>query len=379
MNPPLFSLILNRSSLAIWIISVTKDWIVNEGVVESSHRSLRLAGRMLSVLLLLYVAVAPVHSSSTERLPLTIAHRGASGYAPEHTLVAYRLAIDLGADFVEQDLQVTKDGVLVCLHDAELSRTTNAKELFPDRAVLRNPGGDGKAIRGWYVVDFTLAEIKRLDAGSWFNRENPFAAKDGYTGQAVPTLQEAIDTIKGRAGLYIELKSVEFYNALGFDMAKELAAILDKNGFSDSSRRNSIFVQSFYRSGLLRMRQVAPHYARIQLLPMEGAGQSVESGGISRQQASEIARYARGVGPSKRMVEETAGVELFHSAGLLVHPYTFRGSSSPTRRVPPDRIEPNGRSFRENCIAEMRRFAGLGIDGAFSDYPDLWKQAIQQR
>src|SRR5262245_1245269 len=97
--------------------------------------------------------------------PLLVAHRGASGYAPEHTIAAYKLAIEQGADFVEQDLQVTRDGQLVCAHDAELSRTTNVKEVFPDRTTERDPDGSGTPKRGWYIVDFTLAEIKKLDAG----------------------------------------------------------------------------------------------------------------------------------------------------------------------------------------------------------------------
>ena len=99
--------------------------------------------------------------------PLLIAHRGASGYAPEHTAAAYKLAIEQGADFVEQDLQVTKDGVLICLHDPDLARTTNVAEVFPDRAMIRDPEETGKPKRGWYTVDFSLAEIKSLDAGSW--------------------------------------------------------------------------------------------------------------------------------------------------------------------------------------------------------------------
>jgi glycerophosphoryl diester phosphodiesterase len=94
-----------------------------------------------------------------------IAHRGASAYAPEHTLDAYLLALTQGADFVEPDLQITKDGVLVCLHDRTLERTTNAEEVFPARAVVE------RGVRHWYVADFTLAEVQTLDAGSWFHEK----------------------------------------------------------------------------------------------------------------------------------------------------------------------------------------------------------------
>ena len=119
-----------------------------------------------------------------------VAHRGASAYAPEHTLEAYRLAIEQGADFVEQDLAVTKDGVLVCIHDLTLERTTNVEEVFPDRFVRgheRRRPGDSR----WLVADFTLAEIKQLDAGSWFNAK--------FAGARIPTFQEAIDAVRGKA------------------------------------------------------------------------------------------------------------------------------------------------------------------------------------
>jgi glycerophosphoryl diester phosphodiesterase len=95
---------------------------------------------------------------------LLVAHRGASAYAPEHTVAAYRLALEQGADFVEQDLGVTKDGALVCLHDPTLERTTDVEQVFPDR--FREEGGTKR----WYIADFTADEIKRLDAGSWFDR-----------------------------------------------------------------------------------------------------------------------------------------------------------------------------------------------------------------
>ncbi len=132
----------------------------------------------------------PVRPAGGDKKQL-IAHRGASGYAPEHTLDAYRLALTQGADFVEQDLAVTKDGVLVCIHDLTLERTTNVEEVFPDRAVAGSaPAAPNKR---WLVGDFTLAEIKRLDAGSWFDAK--------FAGARIPTFQEAIDVVarQGRA------------------------------------------------------------------------------------------------------------------------------------------------------------------------------------
>ena len=126
-----------------------------------------------------------------------MAHRGASAYAPEHTLAAYRLAIEQGADFVEQDLAVTRDGVLICLHDPSLERTTNVEEVFADR--FTEIEYEGKTRRAWLANDFTLAEIKRLDAGSWFDPK--------FAGERVPTFDEAVALVKGKAGMFPELKT----------------------------------------------------------------------------------------------------------------------------------------------------------------------------
>ena len=122
-----------------------------------------------------------------------IAHRGASAYAPEHTLAAYRLAIEQGADYVEQDLAVTKDGVLICLHDDSLERTTNVAAVFPGRASRDPATGE----RRWLAVDFTLAEIKRLDAGKWFDPR--------FAGERVPTWAEAVEAVGTAYGPYPEL------------------------------------------------------------------------------------------------------------------------------------------------------------------------------
>ena len=136
-----------------------------------------------------------------------VAHRGASAYAPEHTLAAYELAIEQGADYVEQDLAVTRDGVLICLHDASLERTTDVEQLFPNRVITETiEGGPRKA---WLANDFTLAEIKTLDAGSWFDAK--------FAGERVPTFDEAVALIRGRAGLYPELKTPEIYEGRDVD------------------------------------------------------------------------------------------------------------------------------------------------------------------
>jgi len=316
--------------------------------------------------------------SSTKK-PLLIAHRGASGYAPEHTLIGYQLAIEQGADFVEQDLQITKDGALICLHDPDLERTTNVTSLFPDRATERDALGTGTAKRGWYTVDFTLAEIKRLDAGSWFNRANPFSANPNYAGQRIPTMEETIKLVGGRAGLYIELKHFPFYRSLGFDLAEKLATLLKANGFDQPGQRERILIQSFYKEGLLRMRELAPGYPRVQLLPMETHGREKDTAVITAALAEEIATYAAGAGPSKNLLKSDDDVAILHKAGLVIHPYTFRGTTTANARRPLDEKQSNGATVRANIIEDIQRFVGYGIDGGFTDYPQLWKEAIEGR
>jgi len=315
---------------------------------------------------------APANASPVSKKLLLIAHRGASGYAPEHTLAAYKLAIEQGADFVEQDLQLTKDGALICLHDPDLARTTNVKEIFPDRAAERDVEGGGVKKRGWYSIDFTLAEIKQLDAGSWFNRANPFIADGAYVGQRIPTLEETIEFIGGRAGLYIELKHYPFYKSLGQDVASLTAAVLKARGLDKSGDR--VFIQSFSKESLLRMKEIAPGYRRVQLLPMEGGGRE-DSRRITGALAKEIAGYAQGVGPDMRMVNGRGDVQTLHKAGLLVHPYTFRGLTTASARLPLDERQQNGLTTREQVINDIRLFVGFEIDGGFTDYPDVWKAA----
>jgi glycerophosphoryl diester phosphodiesterase len=361
------------------MLNVEKEIILHSP--QKSHRPfLRSAFIRLALLLSLIACFLPAATAERKaasiKKPLLIAHRGASGYAPEHTLAAYELAIEQGADFVEQDLQLTKDGTLICIHDADLARTTNVTELFPDRATVRDPDGEGKAKLGWYTIDFTLAEIKRLDAGSWFNRANPFAASASYAGQRVPTLEETIKLVGNRAGLYIEMKQYPFYKSSGFDMAMKLAAALKSNGFDKPHASERVLIQSFSKESLLRVKDVAPRFRRIQLLPMEDAGRKEDSAKITPALAREIRGYAQGVGPSKAMITGANDASTFHAEGLLIHPYTFRGSTLASARRPLDEAQPNGSTLRENIIADIQRYIGYGIDGGFTDYPALWKEAV---
>ena len=170
-----------------------------------------LAGAITSSwIALLVIACLPTETFAQYTKKTLVAHRGASEDAPEHTLEAYRLAIEQGADYVEQDLQIIKNGVLVCLHDLTLERTTNIEEIFPDR--YREVSHSGVSEKHWFVYDFTLEELKRLDAGSWFHKR--------FSGVRIPTWQEASQEIRGQAGLFPEIKTPEVYGLHGFDMER---------------------------------------------------------------------------------------------------------------------------------------------------------------
>ncbi|MEP6918695.1 MAG: glycerophosphodiester phosphodiesterase family protein, partial [Acidobacteriota bacterium] len=254
-----------------------------------------------------------------------IAHRGASAYAPEHTPAAYTLAITQGADFVEPDLAVTKDGVLICIHDLTLERTTNVEEVFPDRSVAdagtpassappASPGSPAPR-RRWLVHDFTLAEIKRLDAGSWFDAK--------FAGARIQTFQEAIDLVRGKAGLYPELKDPEFYRQRGVHPETLLAAILQKNNLV-ADPKTPVIIQSFDDTTLKQLAKDLPRVPRVFLVDPLGAGRL-----DSVEKMREIATWANGVAPNKVLVDrQPALVGWAHAAGLTVTPWTFSSANT---------------------------------------------------
>ena len=280
---------------------------------------------------------------------LLIAHRGASSYAPEHTIAAYRLAIDQGADFVEQDLQITRDGVLVCLHDSTLERTTNVEDLFPDRFRRNRPSGQQteEQARHWYVADFTLAEIRQLDAGSWFDPK--------FAGARVPTWQEAIDLIRGHAGIYPETKGPEFYDKQGFDMERMVMETLRRNGLDQpgADPRTPVIIQSFSAAGLQKLHsKLRCRLPLIFLIGTDKDGELLTAAGLRR-----IAQFATGIGPSKGLIAANPSIVTnAHQAGLTVTPYTFRSANS---------------SPFPNVRAEMEQFLyTFGVDSLFTDNPD---------
>jgi glycerophosphoryl diester phosphodiesterase len=279
---------------------------------------------------------------STPELPWLIAHRGASAHAPENTVPAFTLAVEQGAAFVEFDLRYTKDRRVVCLHDDSLERTTNVEEVFPDRA---RPAGSGAAAKvTWLLEDFTLAELRKLDAGSWFSAT--------FAGTRIPTFGETIEALRGRSGLYIELKSPEKYPGIERAVMDELKANgLDVPG---ASPRTPVLIQSFTASSLellaKELRTTLPiHF----LVGTRDAESWVTPEGLARVKA-----FATGLSPEKAIVLEKPGVvKDAKRLGLLVTPYTFRASSV-------------GAGFPD-VRAEMAHYIEkVGVDGVITDNPD---------
>jgi glycerophosphoryl diester phosphodiesterase len=272
-----------------------------------------------------------------------VAHRGASAYAPEHTLAAYRLALEQGADFVEQDLAVTRDGVLICLHDPSLERTTNVEELFPSRFTELEL--DAKKRRAWLANDFTLEEIKRLDAGSWFDRR--------FAGERVPTFDEAVALIKGKAGLFPELKTPEIYAGRDVGFEELVATALDRHSLrgAGADSKSPVILQTF---GEQSARTLSRMQVGVPIVLLVDRGEGWDAARVGQWKG-----VVQGLGPAKAIVAKNpAFVRWAHEAGLKVIPYTFRSAS--TGSFP-------------SVIAEMEHFLyALGVDGLFTDNPDLF-------
>ena len=271
-----------------------------------------------------------------------IAHRGASGYAPEHTPAAYKLAMEQKADFVEPDLAVSKDNVLFCMHDDTLERTTNVAEVFPTRVSTgyqtRQPG------QHWLANDFTMAEIKRLDAGQWFKPE--------FAGQRLQTFQEAIDLVKGRAGLYPELKSPELYKSRGVDQVKLFVEIIKKNGLEqpESLKTTPVIIQSFDESAIRRVAVELPTIPRVFLTSKDED--------VTEARIRELATFATGIAPEKFVIARHPElVARAHAAHLTVTSWTFRADDKEMKYP--------------SVKAEMSHFLyELGIDALFTNNPD---------
>jgi glycerophosphoryl diester phosphodiesterase len=288
------------------------------------------------------LSVTAISMPYAQTRKLNVAHRGASAYAPEHTLAAYKLALAQGADYVEQDLAVTKDGVLICLHDPTLERTTNVEQLFPDRAT--SVTWEGKTARSWLANDFTLAEIKRLDAGSWFDPK--------FANERIPTFDEAVALVKGQAGFFPELKTPEVYAGRPVDFEKLVATALDKHGLRGSGAhpKSPVILQTFSEASA---KKLAAMKIGVPVVLLLNNGKGWES----PAKVKEWRPFVQGLGPAKAILEGNPKlVEWAHAEGMTVVPYTFRASNT-------------GRY--SSVRAEMEHFLyALGVDGVFTDNPD---------
>jgi glycerophosphoryl diester phosphodiesterase len=333
-----------------------------------------------------------------ENKPLVIGHRGAAGYLPDHTLQGYRLAIKLGADYIEPDLVATKDGVLIARHEPNITATTNVADHpeFASREKTISIDG-GAPETGWFASDFTLAEIKTLGA------KQPRAGRPTeFDGKfKIPTLQEIINLVKresrkrGRKiGIYPETKHPTYHQQLGLPLEGRLVKVLKRNGLN--SRTSRVFIQSFEQSNLKQLNHMTP----VRLVQLVDANDTDANGNptyaapfdrpydwtvsgdptlmsrtfgyfATNAGLDEIKTYADGIGPWKVYIVPTDGggggnihpptdlIARAHARGLLVHTWTFRNDSMPS--------DP---SYMGNPVFEYLKFYELGIDGVFSDFAD---------
>ena len=343
--------------------------------------------------------------------PLVIGHRGAAGYLPDHTLPGYALAIKLGADYIEPDLVSTKDGYLVARHEPNIIATTDVADHPEFAARKRSVSIDGAAPEaGWFVSDFTLAELRTLRAKQPFDdRPQRFNGKF-----RIPTLQEVIALAKRYSkryhrtiGIYPETKHPTYHKSIGLPLERKLVQILDKAGLNH--RRSPVFIQSFETSNLKRLNKMTP-VRLVQLIdandvnpdgsldytaPFDrpydwtATGRSGTFGDLTTDAGlDEVASYADGIGPWKPYIISTAAVDIngdgtvgdedgdglinegdrkvleptdlvarAHARGLVVHPYTFRNEA---KRLAFD--------YGDNPLEEYLRFYEAGVDGLFSDF-----------
>ncbi|MEM1055271.1 MAG: glycerophosphodiester phosphodiesterase [Bacteroidota bacterium] len=326
--------------------------------------------------LLLALAVAP-------DTVLVIAHRGASGHRPEHTLEAYRLAVDQGADVIEPDLVSTADGVLVARHENEISGTTDvaSRPELADRRTTKII--DGEEVTGWFTEDLTLAELKTLRA----IERLPDLRSTAYDGQfEVPTLDEVLalaremGEARGRpVGLYPETKHPSYFREIGLPLEEPLLAALHGAGYT--SREAPVWIQSFEVENLRQLRE-ATDLRLVQLAYPGGSPADrpdlTYDAMVTPDGLTEIATYADAIGVHKAMVlnlETAAPTELVgsaHAAGLHVHVWTIRAEN--VFLLPPFRTGDD--AAHGDLSGEVRALAEAGVDGLFSDHPDLVLAAL---
>jgi len=309
---------------------------------------------------------------------LVIAHRGASGYLPEHTIAAQAMAYAQGADYIEQDLVMTRDDEVIVLHDHYLDTVTNVHDVFPNRARK-----DGR----FYVIDFTLAEIRQLEVYERFKEgggarvpvfENRFPLEK--SSFRISTFAESIELIQGlnkstgrTVGIYPEIKSPAFHRKEGKDISTAVLQIL--RNYDYRSKQDPVFLQCFDPAELQRIRKQLLPAMEIELLLVQllGTGPQFKPA-LTDEGLSQVATYADGIGPSMYLIVEPSStradlkisdvVERAHGQGLLVHPYTFRRDQLP--------------QFADDYQHLLKIYLDdIGVDGVFTDFPDLTKEYIE--
>ncbi len=284
-----------------------------------SHARLRVAV-LTTVVTLLLAALGPTTTvlADTERPVDVIAHRGSSGAAPENTLAAIQLAIAQKADVIENDIQRTRDGELVIMHDTTLTRTTDVEQVFPDRAP-------------WNVGDFTLAEIKQLDAGSWFAPE--------FAGERVPTLAEWVNAV-GRRGMLLEPKSPELYPGIEIDLDKELRSL---PAFNRALKADRVVVQCFNQGWLRTYKDLAPDVPVGLLYGDRPTEADIAS----------AASWAQQVNPALGAIDLST-VEQVHAQDMEIHVWTVNGGM------------------------DMRRAINWQVDGIITNYPQVLRDILRR-
>jgi glycerophosphoryl diester phosphodiesterase len=270
------------------------------------------------------VGAAPDKGSTTDSTVLNIGHRGASGYAPEHTIPSYDLALEQGADYIEIDLQMTADGVLVAMHDETLDRTATAPEGVPEE-YCTGP-----------VIERTLEQIKMCDVGSWFSPE--------YAGEQIPTLEEIFQRYGTSVNYYIETKNPEAVPCKC--MEEELLRLMEEYDLiKPAEKRWQVLIQSFSAESLQEIHGYNESLPLIQLYSDTETSESI------RASLREVSTYAVGIGPSQSDVD-AALVKAAHVLCLDVHPYTV------------------------NETRDMEALIALGVDGMFTNYPDRLEEVL---
>ena len=316
----------------------------------------RIGLLLLALIVLSGVALGQVKS--------VIGHRGAAGYLPEHTLAGYALGYALGADYIEPDLVMTSDGILICLHDIYLEPTTDVETIFPDRE-----RSDGH----WYAADFTLEEIGQLRVHERTGSSGLPVYPDRFPLEAsrfsVPTFAEVVQLVQGlnhttgqNVGLYPELKRPSWHASEGLPMEGALAAVLNEYGLLEPQAK--LYVQCFEADTLRALH--AEWGTRLRLIQLV-SGSFSYAGMWSEAGLDSIAVYARGIGPSKSIIESNpAYVAWAHERQLLVHPYTFRLDDLPSRYM----------SLEDELVTFLFAY---NVDGVFTDFPDIAARVLAER